>query len=121
MVRWIARLQFTFYAALGALHVIFAPVPAIASEHPSTVASARCEALQRVDLSTVQDAPTQITGASVAPPKNGEDAYCLITGYVASRIGFELHLPLTNWNGKFIEIGCGASFCNTINTLLCPT
>lgn len=36
----------------------------------------------------------------VAPP------YCELSGFVAPQVGFEVRLPLENWNGKFLQQGC---------------
>jgi feruloyl esterase len=30
-----------------------------------------------------------------------------VQGYVAPQVGFELRLPISNWNGKFLEVGSG--------------
>src|SRR5262249_31708589 len=52
--------------------------------------------------------------------KNGLPAYCQVRGYVQPQVGFELLLPVTGWNGKFIEIGCGGYCGNTSWTFWCP-
>jgi hypothetical protein len=84
-------------------------------------AAAHCAALRLVDFSRVVDAPTRVdvvelVGASAASP-----AYCKVQGYIASNVGFELQLPIANWNGKFFEVGCGG-FCGRGNEefFYCP-
>jgi hypothetical protein len=33
-------------------------------------------------------------------------AYCELSGFVAPQVGFEVRLPVENWNGKFLQQGC---------------
>jgi feruloyl esterase len=73
----------------------------------------RCEAVTRSDFSRVPDAPTQLTGARVIPAAGPAPAYCKVEGYVAGRIGLELRLPQSNWNGKTMFQGCGG-YCGSL-------
>ena len=98
---------------LGAIVVValgapFTPVEAA----PASEASTQCAALKRSDFSRVPDAVTAITDATVVSGTNGP-GYCEVTGYVVPDIGYLLRLPLTHWNGKLLEIGCGG-FCGTL-------
>jgi hypothetical protein len=78
----------------------------------------QCTALQHIDFSIVQDAPTQITEARLI---KGDPVYCQVQGYVSPQVGFEIRLPVHNWNGKFMETGCAAA-CGTIMiNWLCPS
>lgn len=72
--------------------------------------ASRCKALQRTDFTALQDAPTQMTQAGVVEASGDHPAYCRAAGYVAPNVGFEIWLPMSNWNRKFLEIGCG-SYC----------
>ena len=83
--------------------------------------AAQCTALERVDFSGIQDAPVQIIGVNVVEAKGKEPAYCRVSGYVAPQVGFELRLPISNWNGKFFEVGCGGSCGHLGWTGWCPT
>jgi len=49
----------------------------------------------------------QVTQASLVPASAGRPAYCRAVGYVAPNVGFEIWLPASHWNHKFLEIGCG--------------
>src|SRR5690242_10961160 len=62
-----------------------------------TPAFERCKALQKDDFSAVQDAPTQLTSARVIETKESP-IYCQVQGYVSPQVGFELRLPIQNWN-----------------------
>jgi feruloyl esterase len=75
-------------------------------------AKSRCEALAGADFTDVKDAPTQVVAAKFAEPE-GIAAYCQVQGYIAPQIGFELRMPVSDWNGKFMEVGCGG-WCGTI-------
>jgi pimeloyl-ACP methyl ester carboxylesterase len=66
--------------------------------------TAQCKGLESIDFSSIQDAPTQVTGAKLTGTPPG---YCQVQGYVAPQVGFELQLPIKNWNGKLIHLGNG--------------
>src|SRR5579885_2038568 len=92
-----------------------------ATSAPSeTAMTTHCIALAHADLAGVQDAPTQVTSATAEETTSNGPAFCKVQGYVAPQIGFELRLPLANWNGKFIEIGCGGSCGHLGWTFWCP-
>jgi hypothetical protein len=97
------------------------PGVAHAATANSDIASeTKCKLLVEADFSSIQDAPTQITAAKIVPAEGAEPTYCQVQGYVAPQVGFELRLPTANWNGKFIEIGCGGA-CGTTGWLFwCP-
>jgi len=70
----------------------------------------RCEALANTDFSGIMDAPAQLTEARVVAASAEIPAYCEVNGYVSPSVGIELRLPLSHWNGKFVQAGCGG-FC----------
>lgn len=69
--------------------------------------AARCQAIHRIDVSRVIDAPSVIDEAKPVEGTNDAPAYCQISGYVAPTFGFLIRLPRDHWNGKLVEIGCG--------------
>ena len=73
-----------------------------------------CSALASQDFSGIPDAPTQITEAQLIAAGGDFPAYCQVQGYISPQVGFELRLPASNWNGKFMEVGCGG-WCGSIN------
>jgi hypothetical protein len=75
----------------------------------SASGAAQCSALASADFSGLQDAPTQLTAAKPVDAKGKLPAYCRIEGYVAPQVGFELRLPLSTWNGKFLALGSGGT------------
>src|SRR5205807_1569518 len=78
---------------------------ATSGDDADVTAAEQCTALKNVDLSGIQDAPTQITAARLIETK-GDPIYCQVQGYVSPQVGFEIRLPANNWNGKFMETGC---------------
>jgi hypothetical protein len=74
----------------------------------------RCQQLASVDLSRIEDAPTKINEATlVGGGDTGVPSHCQVTGYVTPSVGFLLRLPLTEWNDKFLQMGCGGSCGST--------
>lgn len=72
----------------------------------------RCLLLAYHDFSTIKDAPTQLTGASVRAANDGTTEICQVDGFIAPQVGFRMILPTTSWNGKFMQVGCGGR-CGT--------
>jgi hypothetical protein len=77
---------------------------------PSSSDADACKSLAQADFMGVTDAPTEIVGAHLVPASKDVPAYCELKGYVAPAVGFLLGLPVHDWNGKFLEHGCG-EFC----------
>jgi Tannase and feruloyl esterase len=100
-----------------------AAISGLAEAAPSATESVevkQCEALASTDFSRIQDAPTQITEANLIKRKDDLPAHCQVKGYVTPQVGFEIRLPVNNWNGKFMETGCGGT-CGVITIdWLCP-
>lgn len=79
----------------------------------------RCKALERTDFSKIPDAPTQVVKAQAADNRGVVASYCEVSGYVAPSVAFLLRLPLSDWNGKLVEIGCGAACGSTNHIVQC--
>jgi Tannase and feruloyl esterase len=74
---------------------------------PADPAQTTCTDLATADLSTIQDAPTQLTKASIVTIDEESPAYCKVEGYVWPQVGLEVRLPIAKWNGKLIAVGNG--------------
>jgi feruloyl esterase len=125
----------------GALATIYctglwlAGAPSVAAADEPADPTERCQALQKTDFLNLPDAPTQVTRATLATGagdiiKDWErqtalevvdqtrkdladiQPFCHIKGFVLPAAGFELLLPVSHWNGKFLHIGCGG-WCGT--------
>ena len=94
--RW---LGVAFAVATG----LMADSTSVAAERPNDTAAA-CRALVDVDL-----VDTIVQNAVEVAAQDSTPAFCRVKGYVRPAINFELHLPVTGWNGKFYMSGCGAN------------
>jgi feruloyl esterase len=63
--------------------------------------------LAQADFSRLQDAPVQVTKTALIAANGNDPAYCHVQGNILPQIGFELRLPISNWNGSFLEVGDG--------------
>ena len=64
--------------------------------------------LPTADFTTLQDAPTQVTGARVVDAGGDVPAHCLVEGYVSPNVEFVLRMPgSSDWNGNFLEASPG--------------
>jgi hypothetical protein len=95
-------------------------VRATSGDDTDIAAAGQCTAVQHVDFSGIQDAPTQVTAARLIELK-GDPVYCQVQGYVSPQIRFEIRLPVNNWNGKFVETGCAAACGIIYIDWLCPS
>jgi feruloyl esterase len=55
----------------------------------------------------------QINTAQVVPAGGGLPEYCQVKGTLEPAVNYELRLPTTTWNGKFLHVG-GGSRCGDI-------
>ncbi len=80
---------------------------------------AACKKLTSIDFGQVLDAPSHVTSAQIIAASGKIPAYCEAVGYVMPTVGIQIHMPLENWNGKFLEYGCGG-FCGSLsNVAIC--
>lgn len=104
---------------LGFIALSILSVSARAATSPTNITSdMRCHQLANDDFSEIQDAPTQIIDTKVIAAAGSTPAHCRIEGYVRPQVGFELLLPSNEWNGKFMEVGCGG-WCGSIDVSQC--
>jgi feruloyl esterase len=80
-----------------------------------------CAALGQADFSAIPGASTTIL--SVAPVSAsgntlGDYAGCEVNGLIAPQIQFQLMLPMQNYQGKYLQLGCGG-YCGS-DTLSSP-
>lgn len=80
-----------------------------AQQPPASEAATKCAALGGLDLSRTPDAIIQVLSTVPVERTAARAGYCEVSGYVAPTVGFALRLPSDQWNGKFIELGCGGA------------
>jgi len=71
------------------------------------------------DFSQIDDFPTRITTANVVAASGQAPEYCDVLGYIQPQIHFELKLPTTTWQGRYLQLGCGG-FCGSVNPTTFP-
>jgi hypothetical protein len=71
-----------------------------------------CAALASLDLSQVA---TSV--ASAGEVTRGGHQYCSVTGYISPQTRFEVLLPVSTWQGDYLQQGCGG-FCGFVNLSL---
>jgi feruloyl esterase len=64
-----------------------------------------CETLKSLDLSGVADQPAHVERA--APSAFNGAEVCAVAGYVEPAVRFLVRLPLQDWDGRFLQAGCG--------------
>ena len=74
----------------------------------------RCASLANMDFGAIPDAPTQVLASQGVAAAADVPAYCLVQGYITPNVGFEMRMPLAEWNGKFIHQGCGG-WCGSLS------
>lgn len=85
-----------------------------AAETPAASASAAaCASLANgtnaAKFVQIPEARTTILTARIQPAVRDLPETCRVEGIVAPSVGFLLHLPVDNWNGKFMMVGCGGA------------
>jgi hypothetical protein len=78
-----------------------------------------CESLAHRDFTGIPDAPTVIASAQIEPAAADRPEFCVVRGYVAPQIHFELHLPTRTYTGRYLQGGCGG-VCGKIYRELTP-
>jgi len=104
--------------AVGAASVVNGLGPSLtwaAAENAAVSAVAtQCNGLASAELSGILDAPTQIMEVKLVEAAASVPTHCQVLGYIAPQIGFDLRLPISRWNGKFLEVGCH-SYCGLMS------
>src|SRR5579884_4054904 len=64
--------------------------------------------------------PTAIASATDVAASGGNPAYCDVQGMIAPQTHFEMKLPETTWQGRYIQDGCGG-YCGAVRSPSFPT
>ena len=102
-------------AALAAASVQRVPIP----DRSAVMPILDCAKLVQHDFSTVAEAPTRVQSAAIEAATAERAEFCLVKGYVAPTIQFELRLPTTRWTGRYLQGGCGGN-CGVILSGVAP-
>ncbi len=96
---------------------------------PTPAAAAACESLSALavpntTITVAQSVPSGTFSAPSGEVVNDLPAFCRVAGFAtptsASRIGFEVWMPSSGWNGKFEGIGNGGFAGSILYSALAP-
>jgi feruloyl esterase len=73
-----------------------------------------CRALGGQSFVLEGDVPAVIGRAQPVEASNTLPAHCAVEGFAAPQVGFEVRLPLVNWNGRYLQQGC-RGMCGLLN------
>lgn len=80
----------------------------------AAVPAGPCGELQSADFSTVAGAPAAILATEIVSATETQPEYCAVTGLIGSQIQFVLWLPTGDWNGRYLQVGCGG-YCGSLS------
>jgi len=83
------------------------------------VPAMECASLAHLDFSRVPVGPARIRGAAIEPATATGPEACIVKGYVAPTIRFELHLPTHGYTGRYLQGGCGGN-CGIVPNSVAP-
>jgi len=88
-------------------------------ERPFVAPTIECAALAAKDFSRLAEGPARIQSAAIEPATEQRAEFCVVKGYVAPTIQFELRLPTKTWTGRYLQGGCGGN-CGMIMSGVAP-
>src|SRR5690242_13864773 len=78
---------------------------------PPTLAGG-CNAIAGLtDLAANSQYPTEIDSSTDTKPASGPE-YCDVKGMIAPQTHFDLQLPVSSWQGRYLQNGCGG-YCGS--------
>lgn len=100
-------------AALALPPAVTPAGPARALDYPAVAPAIECTSLLEQDFTGVEGAPARLHTAEVVEIE-GKGPTCVVTGYVASDVNFEVRMPIEGWTQRFLMLGCGG-YCGGVN------
>lgn len=101
--------------ALPGASVQMVPIP----ERTVVMPVLDCTKLVQHDFSNIAEAPARVQSAALEAATAERAEFCLVKGYVAPTIQFELRLPTKRWTGRYLQGGCGGN-CGMIMSGVAP-
>jgi hypothetical protein len=92
----------------------------LASISPTIPAKIGCSTLPSLpSLVTIPHFPTSIDSATDVAAAGGNPEYCDVKGMIAPQTHFEMKLPISTWQGRYLQNGCGG-YCGTVSNQAFP-
>lgn len=129
LVRTLTLMFILLVSSLGgagvsvAAHSPSAPHPSTArapSALPLIAPVLPCAALVQHDFGSIPAAPTSLTSATVVATTSTTPEYCDVKGYISPQTQLELKLPTRTYQGRYLQVGCGA-FCGIVSPTTFPS
>jgi feruloyl esterase len=87
----------------------------LASVSPTIPAKVDCATLKSLpSLVSIPHFPTSIDSAADVAAAGGNPEYCDVKGLIAPQTHFEMKLPVSTWQGRYLQNGCGG-YCGTVS------
>ena len=90
-------------------------LPVKAATLPPVKPVMACADLLKRDFTYLKEAPTKLNSASVVSDGT-PTPYCLVSGYVAPNVEFQVRLPTESWTQRLVMNGCGG-YCGNLISL----
>jgi Tannase and feruloyl esterase len=72
------------------------------------------------DLAANPQYPTAIASSTDVPASSTNPEYCDVKGMIAPQTHFDLQLPVSTWQGRYLQNGCGG-YCGTVSGQTFPS
>jgi hypothetical protein len=93
----------------------------LAAVSPTIPAQVNCSTLKSLpSLVTIPGYPTSIDSATDVAAASGNPEYCDLKGMIAPQTHFEMKLPVSTWQGRYLQNGCGG-YCGVITNQNFPS
>jgi Tannase and feruloyl esterase len=92
----------------------------LATGSPTIPAKVGCSTLTSLtSLVTIPHFPTSLDSATDVAAAGGNPEYCDVKGMIAPQTHFEMKLPVSTWQGRYLQNGCGG-YCGTVSNQTFP-
>lgn len=106
---------------LGASSQLLTASAKLASTSPTIPAEESCSSIATLtSLAALPDYPTAISSATVVPAASDNPEYCNVQGMIAPQTHFDLELPVSTWQGRYLQNGCGG-YCGSVGEQTFPS
>lgn len=80
----------------------------VAQDAPGPDAADRfaCDALKAIDLSEGTGARVRLVDVGILPASGDQPELCRVNGVIEPQVGFEVRMPVKDWNSKLLVTGC---------------
>jgi tannase/feruloyl esterase len=93
----------------------------LATSSPTIPAKVDCSTIKSLpSLSAIPHFPTSIDSATDVAAANGNPEFCDVKGMIAPQTHFEMKLPVSTWQGRYLQNGCGG-YCGNVSNQNFPT